>query len=507
MVVVTMASSSMASSSAAAAASSSCSSSLSSSALRVPHGIKLGFSRCPSSRSSRRCGNPQSQQVHNVHVSGSLKVPEFRVEFTRCVSSKSQHHCYWHHRFQKLRSATQYVQGLRRAKTLDNIFSVSCSRNDSTSIEDRIAGLTDEPTSRVTNGSQNGEVDDGKVENPLANLDIKVSAVIEVAENLAAIGIEGVHATAEVAAETLEVAVSTLSEIGEVERHSSAESGDADDDAAVRTVVFWVGLAVAFGTFLFFTEGTSKASEFFAGYLLEQSLSVDNLFVFVLIFNYFQVPKSYQSRVLMYGIAGAVVFRAIMIALGAATLQQFEAVNLVFAGILLFSSYKLFSDAEEGEEDLSDNFIIKISRMFVPITSTYDGNNFFTKTPEGVRMATPLLLTLVVLELSDIAFAVDSIPAVFGVTRDPLIVFSSNIFAVLGLRSLFTLISGSMGELAYLQQAVAAVLGFIGSKMVLDFFGFHVPTELSLAVVITLLGAGVGFSLKDSPEEDDNSQG
>jgi len=408
---------------------------------------------------------------------------------------------------------------------------VSCSRNDSTSIEDRIPekesgvvgsnkaltnamrngavkGLTDEPTSRVTNGSQNGEVDDGKlVENPLANLDIKVSAVIEVAENLAAIGIEGVHATAEVAAETLEVAVTTLSEIGEVERHSSAETGDTDDDAAVRTVMFWVGLAVAFGTFLFFTEGSSKASEFFAGYLLEQSLSVDNLFVFVLIFNYFQVPQNYQSRVLMYGIAGAVVFRAIMIALGAATLQQFEAVNLVFAGILLFSSYKLFSDAEEGEEDLSDNFIIKISRMFVPITSTYDGNNFFTKTPEGVRMATPLLLTLVVLELSDIAFAVDSIPAVFGVTRDPLIVFSSNIFAVLGLRSLFTLISGSMGELAYLQQAVAAVLGFIGSKMVLDFFGFHVPTELSLAVVITLLGAGVGFSLKDSPEEDDNSRG
>ncbi|CAM6012943.1 unnamed protein product [Sphagnum balticum] len=508
MVVVTMTSSAMASSSAAAAASSSCSSSLSSSALRVPHGIKLGFSRCPSSRSSRGCGNPLSQQVHNVHVSGSLKVPEFRVEFTRCVSSKSQQHCYWHHRFQKLRSATQSVQGFRRAKTLDNVFSVSCSRNDSTSIEDRIPGLTDEPMSRVTNGSKNGEVDDGKlVENPLANLDIKVSAVIEVAENLAAIGIEGVHATAEVAAETLEVAVTTLSEIGEVERHSSAESGDTDDDAAVRTVMFWVGLAVAFGTFLFFTEGTSKASEFFAGYLLEQSLSVDNLFVFVLIFNYFQVPQSYQSRVLMYGIAGAVVFRAIMIALGAATLQQFEAVNLVFAGILLFSSYKLFSDAEEGEEDLSDNFIIKISRMFVPITSTYDGNNFFTKTPEGVRMATPLLLTLVVLELSDIAFAVDSIPAVFGVTRDPLIVFSSNIFAVLGLRSLFTLISGSMGELAYLQQAVAAVLGFIGSKMVLDFFGFHVPTELSLAVVITLLGAGVGFSLKDSPEEDDNSQG
>jgi hypothetical protein len=140
MVVVTMTSSAMASSSAAAAASSSCSSSLSSSALRVPHGIKLGFSRCPSSKSSRRCWNPHSQQVHNVHVSGSLKVPEFQVEFTRCISSKSQHHCYWHHRFQKLQSATQYVQGFRRAKTLDNIFLVSCSRNDSTSIEDRIPG-------------------------------------------------------------------------------------------------------------------------------------------------------------------------------------------------------------------------------------------------------------------------------------------------------------------------------------------------------------------------------
>jgi hypothetical protein len=145
MVVVTIASSAMASSSsaaaaAAAAASSSCSSSLSSSALRVPHGIKLGFSRCPSSRSSRRWGNPHSQQVHNVHVSGSLKVPEFQVEFTRCLSSKSQHHCYWHHRFQKLQSATQYVQGLRRDKTLDNVFLVSCSRNESTSVEDRIPG-------------------------------------------------------------------------------------------------------------------------------------------------------------------------------------------------------------------------------------------------------------------------------------------------------------------------------------------------------------------------------
>ncbi|XP_020268025.1 thylakoid membrane protein TERC, chloroplastic isoform X2 [Asparagus officinalis] len=266
-----------------------------------------------------------------------------------------------------------------------------------------------------------------------------------------------------------------------------------DRSSAIRSVALWVSASVTFGIALGLKEGVDKASEYFAGYLLEQSLSVDNLFVFVLIFKYFNVPVQYQNRVLSYGIAGAVVFRAIMILLGTATLQRFEAVNLLLASILLFSSYKLFS-SEEEETDLSDNFIVKTCQKFIPVTAYYDGDRFFT-IQEGVRKATPLLLTVAVIELSDIAFAIDSIPAVFGVTRDPFIVFTSNLFAITGLRSLYLIISGSMSDLEYLQPAIGVVLGFIATKMILDFFGYHISTEVSLGVVATSLGAGVLLSL------------
>ncbi|KAG9453787.1 hypothetical protein H6P81_006691 [Aristolochia fimbriata] len=263
--------------------------------------------------------------------------------------------------------------------------------------------------------------------------------------------------------------------------------------SSVKTVAFWVSAAAIFGVGVGMKEGVGKASEFFAGYLLEQSLSVDNLFVFVLIFKYFKVPVGYQSRVLSYGISGAIFFRAFMILLGVATLQRFEAVNVLLALILLYSSYKLFTGDEE-ESDLSNNFVVKTCQKFIPVTAEYDGDKFITMR-DGARKATPLLLTLAVVELSDIAFAVDSIPAVFGVTHDPLIVFSSNIFAILGLRSLFTLINGSMSELEYLQPAIGVVLGFIGCKMISDFAGYHVSTEASLAVVATTLGSGVLLSL------------
>ncbi|XP_016442944.1 thylakoid membrane protein TERC, chloroplastic isoform X1 [Nicotiana tabacum] len=263
--------------------------------------------------------------------------------------------------------------------------------------------------------------------------------------------------------------------------------------SSVRTVALCVLSAMAFGVGVGFTDGVGKASEFFAGYLLEQSLSVDNLFVFVLIFKYFKVPLMYQNRVLSYGIAGAIIFRLSIILLGTATLQKFEAVNLLLAGILLYSSFKLFT-GEEEDADLSDNFIVKTCQKFIPITSEYDGNRFLTL-QDGVWKATPLLLTVAVVELSDIAFAVDSIPAVFGVTRDPFIVFTSNLFAILGLRSLYTLISESMAELEYLQPCIGVVLGFIGFKMILDFFGYHVSTEASLGVVATCLSAGVLLSL------------
>ncbi|XP_062168222.1 thylakoid membrane protein TERC, chloroplastic [Alnus glutinosa] len=263
--------------------------------------------------------------------------------------------------------------------------------------------------------------------------------------------------------------------------------------SSVKTVALWVCTAVAFGIGLGLKDGVGKASEFFAGYILEQSLSVDNLFVFVLVFKYFKVPIMYQNRVLSYGIAGAVVFRLTLILLGTVTLQRFEAVNLLLAAILLYSSFKLFS-GEEDDTDLSDNFVVKTCQRFIPVTSSYDGNRFIT-TQDGVWKATPLLLTVAVIELSDIVFAVDSIPAVFGVTRDPFIVFTSNLFAILGLRSLYTLISEGMSDLEYLQPSIGVVLGFIGSKMILDFFGFHISTEASLAFVAATLSTGVVLSL------------
>ncbi|KAK1403438.1 thylakoid membrane protein TERC, chloroplastic [Heracleum sosnowskyi] len=266
-----------------------------------------------------------------------------------------------------------------------------------------------------------------------------------------------------------------------------------DYKLAVRSVAFWVCAAVAFGVGLGFKDGIGKASEFFAGYLLEQSLSVDNLFVFVLIFKYFKVPYTYQNRVLSYGIAGAVIFRLSVILLGTATLQRFEAVNLLLATVLLYSSFKLFA-GEDEDSDLSDNFVVKTCQKFIPVSSKYDSDRFLT-VQDGVWKATPMLLTVAVIELSDIAFAVDSIPAVFGVTRDPFIVFSSNIFAILGLRSLYTLISESMSDLEYLQPSIGVVLGFIGCKMIADFFGYHISTEVSLGVVATTLGTGVLLSL------------
>jgi len=278
------------------------------------------------------------------------------------------------------------------------------------------------------------------------------------------------------------------------------ESSMTGKGSAIRRVTLVILAAVLFGISIALKDGAEKASEYFAGYLLEQSLSVDNLFVFILVFKYFKVPKEYQNRVLSYGIAGAVVFRTVMIVLGVATIQKFEAVNLLLALILLFTSYKLFS-GEEEESDLSDNFIVKTCQKFIPVTDYYDDDRFFTS-QDGLWKATPLLLTLAVIELSDIAFAIDSIPAVFGVTRDPLIILSSNIFAISGLRSLYVLISESMAELEYLQPAIGIVLGFIGTKMIFDFFGYHIPTEGSLAIVTTCLSGGVILSLRKASKEE-----
>jgi TerC family integral membrane protein len=223
---------------------------------------------------------------------------------------------------------------------------------------------------------------------------------------------------------------------------------------------------------------------------LEQSLSIDNLFVFVLLFGYFKVPKAYEARVLEYGILGAAVLRAVFIVLGATVIERFRPVLLLFAGFLMYSSYKVLfasGDEDDGASNMENNTVVALVRRLLPVAPAFDGDRFFTRLP--------LLVVLICVELSDLIFAVDSIPAVFGVTSDPFIVYSSNMFAIASLRALFSLVVSAMTELRYLDKAVAVVLGFIGAKMVADLAGAHIPTSTSLAVVLTSLGAGIGLSL------------
>ena len=282
----------------------------------------------------------------------------------------------------------------------------------------------------------------------------------------------------------------------------------SEGEGSMTEVALWVGAATLFGLGVGATMGAGKAEEYFSGYLLEQSLSVDNLFVFVLVFDYFKVPMKQQQKVLSYGIGGAMAMRAAMIVAGYEAVTNFKPVLLVFAGILIFSSYKLITEEEEEEEDMSENAIVKFCSNLLPVSEEYDGDNFFTEvrndeTGEMIKMATPLLLCLCVIELSDVVFAVDSIPAVFGVTQDPFIVYASNILAILGLRSLFAFVAVMVAELEYLQTAVAAVLGFVGCKMVAGFGGVEISTEASLAVVVGMLGAGVSLSLMKKGDEED----
>ena len=256
-----------------------------------------------------------------------------------------------------------------------------------------------------------------------------------------------------------------------------------------------IGAAVAFGGLIDLTLGFEKAEAYFTGYILEQTLSVDNLFVFILLFDYFNVPEKGKDRVLSFGIYTAAVLRGVLILLGSELIEKFEPVLLVFAGILLYSAYNvLFADDDEGDEDLNDSAIVKFCKKFIDVSDDYDGDKFFTL-QNGVKVATPLLLVLATVELSDLIFAVDSIPAVFGVTKDPFIVYTSNMFAIVGLRSLFGVVSSAMAKLQYLEKAVGTVLGFVGLKMVADFGGVHISNSQSLLTICAILGAGVGYSL------------
>jgi tellurite resistance protein TerC len=254
-----------------------------------------------------------------------------------------------------------------------------------------------------------------------------------------------------------------------------------------------IAFALLFGLFLWWREGAQHALEYFTGYVIELSLSVDNLFVFILIFNYFGVPAEAQPKVLKWGILGAIVMRFIMIGLGALLLGRFEWIIYVFGGILVLTGIRMLLQKDERIEP-EKNPVVRLARRLLPFANTYDGTSFFCRTGTGRRLATPLLLVLIVVEWSDLVFAIDSIPAIFAITRDPFLVYSSNIFAILGLRALFFVLAGMMDRFAYLKPGVALILVFVGGKMALSAW-MHVPTLVSLAVILLTLAASVGLSV------------
>jgi tellurite resistance protein TerC len=272
---------------------------------------------------------------------------------------------------------------------------------------------------------------------------------------------------------------------------------------AFKEAITWSGglvlLAHLFALFLLWREGTQHALEFYTGYLIELSLSVDNLFVFLLIFSYFCVRPEAQPKVLKWGILGAIVMRLIMIALGALLLQEFTWIVYVFGAILIYTGIRMFRQKEEIVQ-LERNPIVRLARRFLPFDKAYDGTRFFTRTADGRLLATPLLLVVLVVEWSDLVFAIDSIPAIFAVTRDPFLVYSSNIFAILGLRALFFVLAGMLDKFVYLKPGVAFILVFVGFKMTLSAW-IHIPTALSLAVIVLTLTTAIGLSLRRTARE------
>jgi tellurite resistance protein TerC len=266
--------------------------------------------------------------------------------------------------------------------------------------------------------------------------------------------------------------------------------------------VVWIALSLLFNVVIYFWKGPEPALEFLTGYLIEKSLSVDNIFVFVLIFSYFRVPPELQHRVLFWGILGALILRAVLILTGAWLLSNFHWVEYIFGAFLVFTAVKM---AKQGEPEIhpEGNRLVRLFRRLFPVTREFDGPRFFVR-KDGVLSATPLFIVLLLVETTDVVFAFDSIPAIFGVTKDPFIVFTSNIFAILGLRALYFLLASVIGMFAYLGLGLAFVLGFIGLKMLLSSW-IHVSTPVSLAVVFGILTLSVVASLVFGPRKTDEA--
>jgi len=262
-------------------------------------------------------------------------------------------------------------------------------------------------------------------------------------------------------------------------------------EAAIWTAV-WVALSLGFNALIWSWQGNAKALEFLTGYLVEYSLSVDNIFVFVLVFSYFAVPAAYQHRVLFWGIFSALILRGVMIGIGVAFVERFHWALYLFGVFLLFTGIKMFF-SEKKAVDITRNPLIRLVRRLLPVSDIYHGGRF-TVLRDGRRLLTPLALVLIMIEITDVLFAIDSIPAIFGITRDPFIVYTSNVCAILGLRSLYFLLAGVVHKFVYLKPGLAIILSFIGAKMLVADI-YHISTAASLGVVGLVLLAATGLSL------------
>ena len=273
-------------------------------------------------------------------------------------------------------------------------------------------------------------------------------------------------------------------------------------EAAIWSVI-WIGMALAFNAVLYlFWDRIAPGSQytnseaglaFLTGYLIEKSLSVDNIFVFVLIFTYFAVPAQYQHRVLFWGIIGALLMRGLMIALGATLIKEFHWIIYLFGAFLIYTGIRMARHRNETIHP-DQNPLVRLVRRLMPVTERYEGQKFFVR-KAGVLMATPLFLVLLLIETTDLIFAVDSIPAIFAVTQDPFIVYTSNVFAILGLRSLYFVLADMVHKFYYLKLGLSAVLTFVGVKMLLTDTAWKIPTGISLLVVISVIGVAIVASL------------
>lgn len=253
----------------------------------------------------------------------------------------------------------------------------------------------------------------------------------------------------------------------------------------------WVGLAFGFGFLLYWWYGAPSATEYFTGYIIEWSLSVDNLFVFIMIFKYFSVDPQNKHRVLFWGILTAMILRGIMILGGVALIRQFHWVIYIFGVFLIYTGGHIVWHKKD-DLDPEHTLVVRLARRFLPVTREYHGSRFIVK--DGARwLVTPLMLVLLAVEATDVVFALDSIPAIFAITQDPFIIFTSNIFAILGLRSLFFLIAGMMDRFRYLKFGLAFVLGFVGVKMLVSGTSWAVPTPIALGVIVAVLAGSVAL--------------